>query len=87
MMGIGRHGAARLAAARSFEAVHEGSWRQGALGSRPRAHRVVVDAGAQEANHDSSGLLEQLVLDGLQGPIAEFAQDVVDAAAEFAGDR
>src|SRR6266511_2815333 len=81
-----------LAAARSLKAVQAGGrWRRGVGGSRPQS--ICVTTGRRARIRAWLGgscdrlLGVRLAVDGGECFVAEFAQDVVGASAELAGNR
>src|SRR6266508_1202379 len=81
-----------LAAARSLKAVQDGGrWRRGVGGSRPQRICVTTRRRARTRAWLGSScdrlLGVRVAVNGGECFVAEFAQDVVGAPAELAGDR
>src|SRR6266542_6554918 len=80
-----------LAAARSLEAVQAvGAWRQAPCGSRPQSICVTTGKRARVLawlGGSCDRLLGLVAVDRGESFVAEFAQEVVGAPAELAGDR
>src|SRR6266566_338256 len=89
-MGCGPRGRL-LAAARSLEAVQAGGrWRRGVWGSRPQSICVTTGRRARMLawlGGSCARLLGLVAVDRGECLVAEFAQEVVGASAELAGDR